>query len=108
LFVQAWKVYLTNSSVVNSNSSNANSQGVVSLTTSGSAVVVLGDVLFEGILLTLAADGALSLRGEARSLSVEGVTFRNIRTGGAGGAVHLNVSKFEATYSVDTYISNSV
>jgi hypothetical protein len=81
---------------------------VVSLATSGSAVVVLGDVLFEGILLTLAADGALSLHGEAQSLSIEGVTFRNIRTGGAGGAIHLNISEFEAAYSIDTYIANSV
>jgi hypothetical protein len=82
-----------------------NKQGVVSLTTTGSAVIVLGNVFFDGIVLSVSTNGAFSLSGVAQSLSISGSTFRGIKTGNAGGAIYLNVSSYSIAYAD---ITNSV
>lgn len=105
---KAWRVYLSSVSVLSSNSSNAvNKQGVVSLSTIGNAVVVVSNVIFDGIRLDLTTNGAFSLSGQAQSLSITNSTFRGIRTGNTGGALYLNVS-YNTAYTIDTYIVNSV
>jgi hypothetical protein len=108
-FVKGWRILLSNVNISNSNSSDAvNNQGMISLSTTSSAVVVLSNVLFDGIHLSLTANGAFSVNGQMQSLSIVGSTFRGIRTGNAGGGLYLNVSSYSTAYYIDTYIANSV
>jgi hypothetical protein len=85
-----------------------NKQGVIYLSTTGSAVISLNKVLFDGIRLDITANGSFSVSGTAQSLSIIDSTFRSVKTGNTGGALFLNVSSYNTSYSVDTYIANSV
>jgi hypothetical protein len=96
-----YKLALTNVNITNSNSTSAlNKKGVVYLSTSNGAIILLTYVIFDGIKLNSTGGcGAFSLSGIAQLLSIDGCTFNNTRTGQYGGGAFINVSNFGSSES---------